>query len=103
MTGAVIAKDGTMTGGKVDASVMDKKGGGGTVGRWDAQDMRAAREKLEGLEAEAKELTRTRTKQALADKSTALNQLRSRLKTTEQAVAFCKEKVKELTGRYTHT
>lgn len=65
--------------------------------RWDAQDERAARESFEALEAEAKELGRTRTKQALADKSTALNQLRSRLTTTEQAVVFCKERVKEFT------
>lgn len=38
MTGAVIAKDGTMTGGRVGASDggggLDKRGGGGTIGRY---------------------------------------------------------------------
>lgn len=36
--------------------------------RWDAQDMRKVKEKLEALEAEAKEISRGRSKQALADK-----------------------------------
>lgn len=37
MSGAVIAKDGTMTGGRIGgsdaASGLDKRGGGGTIGR----------------------------------------------------------------------
>ncbi|EWM20420.1 cohesin complex subunit [Nannochloropsis gaditana] len=97
LSGSVIAKDGTMTGGKVEEAGGGRKGGGGTTGRWDAQDMRTVKEKLEALEAEAKEISRGRSKQALADKSTALNQLRSRLATTDQAVAFCQSRIKELT------
>lgn len=34
MVGAVIAKDGTMTGGRLEGGALDKKGGGGTVGRY---------------------------------------------------------------------
>lgn len=55
--------------------------------------------RLEALESELKELTRSRLKQEVTDKATLLNTLRAKIKSAQESIRFCEKKAVELKGR----